>query len=166
MSPQLMFAGVTLLAVACRYQPAVVPLAGVPAEVAKLAGDWQGEYTSDDSRRSGNITFRITARGDSAYGDVQMFVPGYNTFPLPWDQPAAHLQHARSSEYLGIHFVAIGNGEVRGELEPYTSPDCDCIVHTQFTGRVNGNEIRGRYLTKGNAVSDRVGRWVMQRVKP
>ncbi|MES2304333.1 MAG: hypothetical protein V4558_02460 [Gemmatimonadota bacterium] len=161
-SKQMLLGGAVLLA-ACRYQPTVIPLAGSPTEIAVLAGDWQGDYTSDDTRRSGHIMFRISARGDSAFGDVMMFVPGYNTFPLPWDQATAHLEHARSPDFLAIRFVAVGGGQVGGELEPYTAPDCNCLVRTRFIGRVRGDEIRGRYTSKADGIPERVGRWQVKR---
>ncbi|MES2125239.1 MAG: hypothetical protein V4503_11190 [Gemmatimonadota bacterium] len=163
MHPRTLLTVVAVALAACRYHPAVIPLAGSPTEIAVLAGDWEGEYTSDDTRRSGHIMFRISARGDSAFGDVMMFVPGYNSFPVPWDQAPAHLEHARSPDFLAIRFVAIGDGQVSGELEPYTAPDCNCLVHTRFIGRVRDDEIRGRYISRGDGIPERVGRWSVKR---
>jgi len=151
----------------CRYRANVVPLSGVPEEIATLAGRWEGEYASDITRRSGNITFEITARVDSAFGDVRMFPPtGSVGFPIPLDKREAHLLHAPSPQFLSIRFVAVGRGRVSGELESYTAPDCDCPVHTTFIGQVRGNRISGTYTTRGEAIRDQVGTWWVLRIKP
>ncbi|HEU5217255.1 MAG TPA: hypothetical protein VFU23_01250 [Gemmatimonadales bacterium] len=158
--------GIGLAALACRYRPQPVPVWGERADVAKLAGEWEGEYSSTESRRTGSITFMITAQGDSAFGDVLMPVPAGEEALRPIDPAQAHLTHARSADLLSVQFVTITGGRLRGELEPYIAPDCECVVRTVFTGTVTGNTIAGTYLTTTPWGGRQEGRWRVARVSP
>ena len=155
---------VTLVA-GCRYRPDPVPLHGSPAELVRLAGQWVGEYQGIDSRRSGSITFTITARGDSAFGDVLMVPRGSEVPIFPEDRGVAHEAHERSPELLHIEFVAVAGGRVAGTLEPYLAPDCSCVVRTTFTGAVAGEAISGTFLTLGAAGLEQRGTWRVIRGK-
>jgi hypothetical protein len=135
-------------AVACRYQPTPVPLLGDPADISALKGEWSGEYTSLDSRRSGNITLTIRAGKDTAFGDVVM-VSSVGQAIVAADDPRVHLTHAPSPDVLRIVFVRVIGGMVSGELEPYVAPDCSCVVTTVFQGTVRSNTVNGEYFTHG-----------------
>ena len=63
---------------ACASSQTPVPVVGARADVAALAGRWDGSYSSSTTGRSGSISFTLTARGDSAYGDVVMIPVGWN----------------------------------------------------------------------------------------
>jgi hypothetical protein len=166
MRRSIMLAGAVGLIAGCRYTPAVIPVVGEPAEITAIAGRWEGTYTADVTRRSGNITFRISPRGDSASGEVQMYLPDSRNVVVPLDRPAEHLLHAQSLQYLTVRFVAVGGGEVRGELEPYTSPECDCMVRTSFLGLVKNNVISGSFVTRTESSREWFGRWRVKHIKP
>ena len=78
----------------------------------------------------------------------------------------AHEMHARSVELLTVRFVRIDGGLVRGELEPYIAPDCQCPVTTVFRGAVTGDRIEGTYMTRGPQGLVQEGRWSAARKKP
>ena len=151
-----------LLLAACHYQPTPVPVQGERSAIAALAGQWAGTYAGDQSGRTGSITFRITERGDSAFGDVLM-VPAQGIGPRPVDVPAEHLRHAHSPQALAIEFVALSGNRVRGTLEPYVAPDCECRVHTTFTGTVSGDAVEGTFVTRSADGLEQTGRWRVTR---
>lgn len=149
---------------ACRLQPAPVPIPGSPAELAALAGNWSGEYSHIQSGRSGTITLSITLGKDTAYGDFVM---------IPWrGQPLmaadaatpAHRLHAPAPDVMRIAFVRGIQGAVEGLLEPYTAPECGCIVSTVFQGTVNGNTVQGQYVATGSNGLRLSGNWSVQRI--
>lgn len=157
------FAVVLAFVVACRYQPAPVPISGERASVASLAGRWVGEYRGHESGRIGNIVFTIRVTGDSAFGDVMMFQPGLQLAYPPADSPVDHARHAASPELLAIRFVSITTDVVSGELEPYVAPDCECTVRTTFIGRVRGDTVAGTFETRAPGLPLQTGRWQMMR---
>jgi hypothetical protein len=149
-------------ATACRYQPTPLPLQGSPPEIAALAGEWNGEYTGTQSGRSGSISLRITAGGDTAYGDVVM-VTNAGQRPVPAHGEREHLAHARAANVLQIAFVRVAEGQVTGVLEPYVAPDCQCQVTTSFSGTVQGDVIDGTFVTRGPGGLEQSGRWRVSR---
>ena len=76
-------AALAVVAMGCRTRLDPVPVAGVHTEVEQLIGDWDGTYSSSESRRTGSIFFQITAHGDSAFGDVLMPVTPGTVGPRP-----------------------------------------------------------------------------------
>jgi len=154
-------AGVVLL-VGCTYRPDPVPVAGSASAIRNLAGTWVGEYQGTESGRSGSITFIISARGDSAFGDVSMMSTGNTAVLRPVHGAEAHLAHVRSSSALRIDFVAVSDGGLSGSLEPYIAPDCNCQVTTMFTGRQRDNSIEGTFVTRGSNLEQR-GTWRVAR---
>ena len=154
----------TLLA-ACHYQPTPVPLRGAAADIAKLAGEWEGRYSSGESQRSGIIVFTIRAGSDTALGDVVM-TPQYGQ-PLRAADVLTnmHALHETGPELLRVAFVRIEGGLMRGELEPYIAPDCHCTVTTVFRGAVNGDRIDGSYVTRGPRDLLQEGTWSVERRK-
>jgi hypothetical protein len=149
---------------ACRHQPSPVTLRGSPPEIAALAGDWGGEYSGAQSGRSGSISLRITASGDTAYGDVVM-VSNTGQRPVAAHEMRQHLEHARSADVLRISFVRVAEGRVTGVLEPYTAPDCQCRVTTSFSGAVQGDVVEGTFTTQGPGGLQQSGRWRVSRGK-
>jgi hypothetical protein len=152
-----------VLAMGCGTRLDPVPVAGVHTEVEQLIGDWDGTYSSSESRRTGSIFFQITAHGDSAFGDVLMPVAAGTVGPRPVDMLTGHEQHVRSTELLSIRFVRVAGGAVQGELEPYIAPDCDCVARTTFYGKVEGNEISGSYITTSDRGAQR-GEWRVRKL--
>jgi hypothetical protein len=151
-----------LLLVGCHYQPVPVPVQAAPGALASLAGAWEGTYVGEQSGREGSITFRVTEHGDSAFGDVLM-VPAQGGQPRPVDAPAEHLRHAASPQLLSIAFVALAGQRLRGTLEPYVAPDCECRVLTTFTGTIAGDVVSGTFVTRTSDGVEQTGRWRVSR---
>jgi hypothetical protein len=146
----------------CRSQNLPVKLQGEPAAVAWLAGDWSGEYWGGQSGRAGTISFFLAPGTDSAYGDVSMVSPVGGPV-VAADAMDQHRLHVRATQSLRIDFVNVAAGTVRGTLEPYISPDCDCIVSTTFTGSLSGDVIAGTFVTRGAAGLLSEGFWKVAR---
>ncbi len=154
----------------CGYRPPPVPVTGTAPAIAKLVGDWEGEYESGESGRSGYIAFSLAEERDTARGDVLMLAPGE---PEPrWSSPeAGRIQTIGSrpttSRVLTIHFVRAEGGTVSGSLEPYTDPGCGCTLDTQFIGRMEGDSIRGTFTSRHiQAGHTDHGTWVVRRKRP
>ena len=147
----------------CRYRADPVPMLGTHPEIEALEGQWDGEYHSPDTHRTGSILFEIRSHGDSAFGDVLMRVPQGEAGPRPADLGTGHELHARSSEVLLIRFVTINGTQIRGELEPYIAPDCECVARTTFFGRREGYGIYGTFITRTQAGIIQQGEWWVKR---
>jgi hypothetical protein len=162
MTRSLWVAAFVLASAGCHYQPVPVPVQADPGTLAALAGNWAGSYEGEQTGRTGSITFRITEKGDSAFGDVMM-VPQSGVLPHPVDTPAEHLRHAGGPQVLSIAFVAISGDRVRGTLEPYVAPDCQCRVVTTFTGAAQGDRITGTFTTRTADGVEQTGQWRVSR---
>jgi hypothetical protein len=152
-----------LLIGGCAYRPTPVPMSGDPAWIAALRGTWSGTYVGTESGRRGNITFTIRVHSDSAFGDVLMEAPPGLPVIQVADDPGAHRRHVASPHMLAMRFVQIASGEVEGALEPYAAPDCDCTVQTTFRGLVQGDTIRGTFVTRGRLIAAQTGVWAVAR---
>ena len=149
--------------IACTYAGTPVPLQGSPADIAALAGRWEGEFSSDDTRRGGTLTFTIRTGKDTAVGDV-LLIPNATVPVRAADaREAMHLRHVRAPELLRVTFVAVRGATVRGEIEPYIAPDCECIVITEFFGTASGDTVSGTYVTRAEHLRQE-GRWSMRRI--
>lgn len=156
-------AAAALLLAACASAPGRVPLFGDPSA---LTGEWAGQYVSEESGRSGTIVFRLTAGQDTARGDVVMLVPR-SPQEAPGFMPAgtaAWPGQAIDARVLTIKFVQVEAGWVRGRLDPYLDPACNCTVETTFDGLQKGDVITGTFATRpvGRTVTQR-GRWHVSR---
>ncbi|HJQ12866.1 MAG TPA: hypothetical protein VJ840_17680 [Gemmatimonadaceae bacterium] len=161
---------VALTSVACgprRYSP--VEVSSTDFDVSALTGRWSGEYHSEESGRSGNITFTLQPGEASAYGDVMMIpkTPTRSTVPIQ-NQTVGMPALGSVREILTIHFVRKEGNNVVGMLDPYQDPECYCRVITTFRGVFkNSGVIEGTYSTQG---SDQIGMraqgsWKVNRVK-
>lgn len=151
--------------VGCGGTQTPVPVVGLEADISRLAGQWEGEYSSVESGRSGSITFKLVAGADSATGDVLMTPQwlnrpsGGNMQPGPTTQPVA--------QPLSIRFVRVSGGQVSGALEPYPDPNCGCTLHTTFVGRLQGDTLQGSYSSVHEQTRDvQKGRWRVVRKQP
>jgi hypothetical protein len=150
---------------ACRYSPTHVPLRGSTTDIAALAGTWDGEYSSAASGRSGVIIFEFTAGVDTAHGDVLMTPQRGQSVRATDAGTTMHAEHVRSVEWLTVRFVRVEDGMVRGVLESYIAPDCQCPVNTVFRGAVRGGRMEGTYTTRGAGGLAQEGRWTAKRSK-
>ena len=150
-------AAVVMAALGCRYRAEVVPVWGDASGLRHMAGEWTGDYSSPDSHRRGVITFALTARGDSAFGEVIMDADG--------EAGAEFSRPGPVRTPLAIQFVRIADGSIRGELEPYLAPDCECLVRTLFTGIISGEVVSGSFRTTTEWGGKQEGSWRAIRAK-
>ncbi|HEX9611740.1 MAG TPA: hypothetical protein VF978_07605 [Gemmatimonadales bacterium] len=154
----------TAVLAACSGRQAPVPLVGTAGDVQALVGEWAGEYSSNETGRSGSISFTLAAQGDTAHGDVVMIPSGWNRPLQPYRDEARPMDRPLP-EVLTISFVRVSGDEVSGELAPYRDPECGCALHTRFVGQLRGDVIEGTYLTRhGELPQDLRGRWSAKRV--
>jgi hypothetical protein len=154
-------AAFTLIAGACVAPPSPpVPIRG---DVAMLEGHWSGEYSSNESGRSGSIVFKLEAGSDTAQGDVLMIpsvqYPNYATQYQPEVEPA------RAPTPLRIQLVRVFGHQVAGQLTPYKDPECGCTVTTIFSGRLEGDMLEGVFHTYHGDGETTTGEWRVRRVK-
>ena len=125
-----------------------VPTPASPrADLAALIGDWNGHYVSDDSLRHGDITLRLQAYADSAYGFI-VIRPDSGTAP------------DLTPVVAEVRFVRVQHGSVSGRLEPYRDPVAGVAVENVFTGQLDGDEIAGRYtITAPQLPGPVTGHW-------
>ncbi len=153
-----------MLLAGCAASHTPVPVVGPSADIAALAGEWVGEYSSTESGRSGNITFTLRAAADSAFGDVVMIPAGWGRPLAPWRGEAAAPPTPRPQpEVLTINFVRVEQGHVNGTLAPYADPQTGARLVTTFTGTLSGNTIAGTYTTRLPSGGTQTGRWTVQR---
>lgn len=157
-----------LSAAACARVVMKTPVSGTPPAISRLAGDWQGDYSSSESGRRGLITFRLRAGADTAEGDVIMQSGAAadpsapNASPVPWDALRTVQQQ------LSIRFVFVSENEVTGVLNPYRDPDCGCTLTTTFRGTLRGDVIEGTFHSEGSGLGHipTNGNWRVKRYTP
>ena len=152
-----------VLATGCHTQSMPVRLQGDAVSIAWLAGAWVGRYWGGATPRGGSLSFTLRSGTDSVYGDVTMI--GLNPELMePVNPNDVRRPHVQLPRLLRIAFVVAHGDSVRGTLDPYISPDCDCVVATTFVGQVRGDALTGAFQSKhaGRAIAD--GQWEMQRV--
>jgi hypothetical protein len=151
-----------VLALGCSVRQTPVRLQGDPTSIARLAGSWSGEYWGGAGGRGGSLTFSLRSGTDSLYGDVVMVDPRGQTIRAA-DPADVHRLHVASPQQLRIDFVAVRADSVRGTLEPYVSPDCECTATTTFVGAVKGDRIDGTFTTRSGGREMAQGKWEMKR---
>jgi hypothetical protein len=113
---------------------------GSDLDIARVAGDWQGDYKGEDSGRTGPVSFSLQIGSHTAEGQVMM----------------------DGATPLKIEFVKLKGHDVQGTIAPYTDPRCSCEVQTTFLGTLGDDVIAGTFETK---VADRTqtGTWSVAR---
>jgi hypothetical protein len=151
-------------------QAAPFHVSGEAGAVARLAGQWTGSYDSPVLGRSGSIAFTFPDTGSTAHGDVVMMLPGQSTplSPAPGVTPAGTTAGtaapAPSGPVLTIDFAQARGDSITGTVTPYLDPDCSCSVRATFTGHIEGDTIRGTFVTTRMVGSQRVqGTWEVRR---
>jgi hypothetical protein len=149
-----------LLAGCAANQPPVA-VAGAPQDVAQLAGQWTGDYSSVVTGRNGTISFTLNAAGDSAVGAVVMVPAGYGRPLAPWNDPArVNAGAPPTTQVLSIRFVRVRGGRVNGSLDPYADPQTGTRLITTFVGAIVADTIAGTFTTRPSAAGDEAtGRW-------
>ena len=154
-------------AVGCASKQTPVPLMAEPVAVTALVGEWNGEYSSTQTGRSGSIVFRLKSVTDTAYGDVVM-IPRRNVASVgPGDVGASRDDiGSPPPQVLAIRFVRLEGSNIVGRMAPYVDPDCGCRLLTVFTGDFsNASTIEGTFETTGPGTSHALtrGKWKVTR---
>ena len=164
--------GVSAIALvsSCGFVAPRVELLGTPGGLARLSGEWWGEYTGDgDHARRGTIAFKLVAGEDHAHGDVVMS-PADDDLPYrPYrdtDQHMSPQELARRSRVLEIRFVILSENLVSGVIEPYWDPDRHTQASTTFRGRLATDTIDGTFITRyASGSASTGGRWKVWRTR-
>jgi len=137
------------LALASCAAATTVHIQGAPGDLAALAGDWRGTYSSPGVGREGTIWFRLVDGEDHAHGDVRMT-------PRGRDEAFTH--------FLSIRFVHVSENQIEGVLDNYWDPDCGCVAATTFAGRHQGSRLQGTFETRLTTGAIVTGRWRADRI--
>jgi hypothetical protein len=129
-----------LFVVACGGSQKDVSMEGNDVDLARVAGDWQGQYKGDESGRSGPVSFSLELGNHIAEGQVMM----------------------GGATPLEIQFVKVKQDQIHGTIAPYTDPNCSCQVETAFDGTLGNDVISGSFETKV-AGKTQTGTWSVQR---
>ena len=106
-------AGLAAALAACAAPSPPVPVVGAPSDVARLAGEWEGQYSSVETGRSGSIFFHIVAGTDSSHGDVLMDPTVIGLRRAAGDPSAVGQPAVRPGQAIGITFVRVAGGRAR-----------------------------------------------------
>jgi hypothetical protein len=127
---------------ACGGSQKDVAVQGADLDLARVAGDWEGEYKGNESGRTGPVTFSLQMGSHTAEGQVIM----------------------GGATPLRIEFFKVKDNEVKGTIAPYTDPNCSCQVETTFFGIVANDAINGTFETKiGTTGQTQSGTWSAMR---
>lgn len=151
-----------LTALGCAWQGTPVPVSG---DLAGLAGEWEGMYSSAETGRSGTLAFKLDAATDSAFGDVWMGVPEQQNI-RQHDAPQPVAARPRMTEALSIAFVRCERGRVSGRLAAYRDPVTGDRLFTVFDGAQEGDEFHGTFTTRNEATGKVArGDWTARRIE-
>jgi hypothetical protein len=170
---RLALAGLIAIA-SCRVEPtpAPVPVKGTHEELSTIAGEWNGQYLSKETGRRGVVRFIMAEHADTGYGEVEItFSPALS---LTREAEAPDLIKSdlgddesapKPCTILNIRVVRVDHDRVRGTMEPYWDPDCDCRARTEFEGKVSGNRITGTFTSRRESSDRRLiaGQWRVDR---
>ena len=116
---------------ACGTSTPSVAVQGNDIDVSLLAGKWEGTYEGTESGRKGAIRFDLYTGYRVAEGKVMM-----NSLADP-----------ANARELSIKFIAMAGQKLTGNIDPYTDPQCNCTVETEFIGSMKGDGISGVFHT-------------------
>jgi hypothetical protein len=115
----------------CATSNSSVAVEGNDLDVSLLAGQWEGTYEGTTSGRKGTVSLDLSAGNRVAEGKVMM-----NSLNNPNNAPA-----------LNIKFMQVGGRKLKGTITPYSDPQCNCMIETEFTGTMTGDKISGTFAS-------------------
>ena len=110
-------AAVAVSVLACSHRPTYTPVrAEREGDIAALVGDWEGEYTSPVTGRSGAIVFKLRPGDRMAEGSVTMLPAGFGgSITQPHRLPPAGDRAGSYGRELTIAFCRVRGRQVIGE---------------------------------------------------
>jgi hypothetical protein len=161
--------GATVFAIGCGLRAPRTEVTADDFDLAPLVGNWTGEYNSEETGRTGDVSFILRAGEVSADGRIELQAREPENVVVPADRPMVNGRFAAPSrQLLTIHFVRKEGNRVVGLLDPYTDPACACRVTTTFQGAfIDGRTIEGPYNTISSelARAPARGQWKVTRSK-
>jgi len=109
-------------------------------DMSLIAGEWDGEFSSQTSGNSGTISFDLTKGQNSAKG--QVFIRG-ELGPVSFKSPLI-TTYLRS---LPIEFVHIERNIIEGKVVPFKDFKNNVTIHTSFKGGIDGDVMEGTYVS-------------------
>jgi hypothetical protein len=161
--------GASVLALGCNLRAPKTEVTADDFDLAPLVGKWSGEYSSQETGRTGDISFVLRAGEVSAFGLIEMVAREPETIVVPVDRPIVNGRLSiPAKQLLTIHFVRKEGNKVVGLLDPYADPDCARRVTTSFQGVfVDSRTIEGTYNTISSELAHNTtsGQWKVTRTK-
>ncbi len=162
-------AGASVLAFGCASRAPKIEMSADDFDLAPLVGKWTGEYSSQETGRTGDISFVLRAGEVAAFGRIEMVARESENMIIPPYPPMMNgRQVTPARQLLTIHFVRKEGNAVVGLLDPYIDANCACRVTTTFQGVfADGRTIEGTYNTIGAELAHvpTGGRWKVIRAK-
>jgi hypothetical protein len=162
-------ASASVLALGCVLRTPKTEVSADDFDLAPLAGKWTGEYTSQESGRTGDVSFVLRAGEVAASGRIEMIARESENASIAAYRPMVNGSlGVPVKQLLTIHFVRKEGNTVIGLLDPYIDPDCVCKVTTTFQGAlVDSRTIEGTFNTFSAERShiSNGGRWKVTRTK-
>jgi hypothetical protein len=153
--------------IACASNPPSTQVTASDFDLNPLVGEWRGNYSSAETGRTGTIAFTLRAGESSASGNIVM-IPRPDSMLTPAEQELVSNVATPGRSVLKIHFLRKEAGNLSGTLDPYTDPDCGCLVATTFQGTFkDARTIEGTFNTVPSQPGGRVtgGKWKVTRLK-
>jgi len=161
--------GATVFAIGCGLRAPRTEVTADDFDLAPLVGNWTGEYSSEETGRTGDVSFILRAGEVSADGRIELQAREPENVVVPADRLMVNGRFAAPSrQLLTIHFVRKQGNRVVGLLDPYTDPVCACRVTTTFQGAfTDGRTIEGTYNTISSELAHNPtgGQWKVTRAK-
>jgi len=134
---------------ACGSSMSSVPVRGHDQDLARMAGEWKGEFEGSDRARRGTIKMILETGRHTASAQVTM----------------VGAKADGSSIRLKVEYLKIADGEVVGQIESYDDAACGCKVETKFEGVMSGDFMIGTYLARMTGTDKELsGQWSAERI--
>ena len=140
-------------------------------DVKKLAGKWEGEYTSSITQRSGGVSFDFT-KTSSGHAQGRIIRTEYVTSTTKEKRRSTHktvgpqyktvpvTKTSKQDTPLSIDFVGLEGDKMSGEVTPHFDPRFNATVFTTFHATVTDNRMEGAFTTRiGQNGDSYTGTW-------
>jgi hypothetical protein len=140
-------------------------------DVEKLAGKWEGEYTSSITQRSGAVIFDLT-KTSSGHALGRITKTEYVTSTTKEKRGATHksigpkhktvpvTKTSKQETPLSIDFMGLEGDKISGEVTPHYDPKFNATVFTTYEATLKDNRMEGTFTTRiGQNGNSYTGSW-------